>query len=315
MRCRSRSSSVRRALAAAAALLAQGCAGRGGECTPSRIAVLAAMPAELAPLVARARLDRIEAVGEHRYRIGEIQGVPVVLAMTGIGMQNAASVARELLDHFEVSGVVVSGVAGSALRIGDVAVPEQWQDAAGATSAADPAWLAAARALAARGTLDFERCTRIPDAPERAPICLSHLPELVVRGVGSSSDPFGGARMPCRVDGGDVFGCDVSAAGAPSRPPDGIASSASQGAESPGEGTAFVKDMETAAIGAEAAARGLRFIAFRAVSDGEGDPLGLPRFPAQFFVYYRLASGNAALAVEGFLAQLAAAQAASACGR
>lgn len=309
------SRSARRSLAAAAGLLALACAGRARDCSAPRIAVLCAMPAELAPLVARARVDRVEAIGERRYRIGELQGVPVVLAMTGIGMQNAAEVARELLDHFEVSGVVVAGVAGSALRIGDVAVPERWQDAAGASSPADPAWLAAARRLAARGALAFERCTALPDAPERAPVCLPYAPELVVRGVGSSSDPFGDARMPCRADGGDVFGCDVSAAGEPSRPPEGIASTASQGAESPGEPTAFVKDMETAAIAAEAAARGLRFVAFRAVSDGEGDPLGLPRFPAQFFVYYRLAAGNAALAVEGFLAELASSDPGTRCKR
>ena len=64
--------------------------------------------------------------------------------------------------------------------------------------------------------------------------------------------------------------------------------------------------METAAAAREAAARGVRFIAFRAVSDGAEDPLGLPGFPAQFFAYYRLAATNAAIAVTAFLEQLAA---------
>ena len=50
-----------------------------------------------------------------------------------------------------------------------------------------------------------------------------------------------------------------------------------------------------------AAVRGLPFIAFRAVSDGEGDPLGVPGFPAQFFAYYRLAARNATAATVAFL--------------
>src|SRR5690606_8369751 len=65
-------------------------------------------------------------------------------------------------------------------------------------------------------------------------------------------------------------------------------------------------DMETAAVAQVAAEHGLRFIAFRAVSDGANDPLGLPGFPAQFFAYYPLAARNAAAAVAAFLARLGA---------
>ena len=57
-------------------------------------------------------------------------------------------------------------------------------------------------------------------------------------------------------------------------------------------------------MGREAAARGVRFIAFRATSDGSGDPLDLPGFPAQFFTDYRLAAYNAAAAAIGFLEKL-----------
>jgi adenosylhomocysteine nucleosidase len=59
--------------------------------------------------------------------------------------------------------------------------------------------------------------------------------------------------------------------------------------------------METAAIGREALARQVPFIAFRATSDGAEDPLMLPGFPAQFFAYYRLAAQNAAEASAAFL--------------
>ena len=46
-------------------------------------------------------------------------------------------------------------------------------------------------------------------------------------------------------------------------------------------------------------------MAFRAASDGAQDPLGLTEPFAQFFVYYRLASNNAATATAEFLEQLA----------
>jgi len=59
--------------------------------------------------------------------------------------------------------------------------------------------------------------------------------------------------------------------------------------------------METAAVAREAQGRGVPFIAFRAVSDGAGDPLGLPGFPTQFFAYYRLAAHNAAAATTAFV--------------
>ena len=62
---------------------------------------------------------------------------------------------------------------------------------------------------------------------------------------------------------------------------------------------------QAAAIAREAATSGLPYVAFRAGSDGAGDPLGLPGFPAQFYAYYRLAARNAAAATIGFLERLA----------
>ena len=59
--------------------------------------------------------------------------------------------------------------------------------------------------------------------------------------------------------------------------------------------------METAAVGRVAHAQGVPFIAFRALSDGKGDPLMLPGFPFQFFVYKDLASQNAGKTALAFL--------------
>jgi nucleoside phosphorylase len=61
--------------------------------------------------------------------------------------------------------------------------------------------------------------------------------------------------------------------------------------------------METAAIARVAAEKHVRFIAFRGVSDGRGDPLMLPPVPyLQFSVYQQLAADNAAAVTLAFLA-------------
>jgi nucleoside phosphorylase len=62
-----------------------------------------------------------------------------------------------------------------------------------------------------------------------------------------------------------------------------------------------VEDEETAAVDAVATSHQVPFLGFRAVSDGGGDPLHLPGFPAEFFYYRQLAADNAALTTLAFL--------------
>jgi nucleoside phosphorylase len=267
---------------------------------PKRVAVLSAFPAELAPLVARAKVEETVTVDGRPFRVGTLEGVPVVLALTGIGMVNATNSTRTVLERFDVRGVVVSGVAGSTRRIGDVDVPVAWalKDGGGEWPA-DPEWLAIARRLAAPGAVKLESCTRIASGPSDEQVCLSHEPEISVGGVGKSGDSFGEKALPCTPNGDEVSGCDVAPESAATRPkadPRTMKPIATDWNET--------VDMETAAIAREAAAKGLPYIAFRAGSDGAGDPLELPGFPAQFFAYYRLAAQNAAAATTAFLKQL-----------
>lgn len=294
---------------ALAGALAAGCSSsddcRPGTASQPTIAVLGAMPSELAPLVARATVRETRVIDGRAFHSGELGGVPVVLAMTGIGMVNAAETTRLLLEHFAVAGVVFSGVAGSPHRIADVTVPLAWSEPGGASVACDAAWLDAARRAADDGARALERCTPYPlDAPDAQLVCLPFAPAIVVSGRGESADPFGGARVECRPGGNDVFGCDPALGAQATSVRAGIAPDA--GFAPHAQADEVTVDMETAAAAREAAARGVRFIAFRAVSDGAEDPLGLPGFPAQFFAYYRLAATNAAIAVTAFLEQLAA---------
>jgi len=265
------------------------------------IAVLSAFPAELVPLLERATVEETVTSGDRVFRSARLGGLPVVLGLTGIGMVNAARTTRLLLDTFAVTGVVVSGVAGTPRRIGDVDVPVAWalKDGDGSWPV-DPGWLAIAQQLAVPDAVSLERSTIVPAGGKQERVSLAHEPALAVGGVGLSGDDFGGKAFPCDPDGDDVSGCDVPPAGVDARPPHDPRTMAAIGT-----GSTEVVDMETAAIAREAVARGLRYIAFRAGSDGAGDPLGLPGFPAQFFAYYRLAARNAAAATLVFLQRLA----------
>lgn len=286
-----------RALAVAAVALC-GCGGDSDPSfTSSRVAVLSAFPAELAAYLDRATVSETVILENRVFRIGVLGGISVVMGLTGIGEVNASTTTRTVLEQFDIRGVVVSGVAGSPLQIGDVTVPAAWATEDGTTYAADQQWLERARQIAVSGSVALERCTAVPSVSQQL-VCLPQEPAVVVGGVGQSSDPFGAKPFACRPNGGDLYGCDVDGEPAASLASSGRRVSAALASAA----DAFVaNDMETAAIAHEAAAHGVPFIAFRAVSDGAGDPLGLAGSVAQFTAYYHLAARNAAAATLAFL--------------
>lgn len=275
--------------------------GGTGTAAPGRIAVLSAFPAELAAVLARMEIEDHVTVADRNVRVGTLGGTPIVAAMTGIGLSNAATTTTAILAAFDIRGVVVSGVAGSSRNIADVVAAASWSLPDGDTYPIDRRYRRIAERLAAAGSIAFEDCTLIPSASPD-PVCLPNPPALVVGGAGMSADPFGTGAFPCAPHPAtlpDIYACDA---------PDPPAAAARRAA---GRGTAareamevVVSDMESAAIARAAAAHGVPFIAFRGVSDGPGDPLGLPGFPQQFYAYYPLAARNAAAAAAAFVAQL-----------
>lgn len=96
--------------------------------TGPRVALLAPMPSELRPLVRSLSLRRSPGRGDgDKVYEGQLAGVAVVAAMTGIGMAAGARAAERVLDAGAVQHLVVVGVAGGVddrLRIGQVIVPE-----------------------------------------------------------------------------------------------------------------------------------------------------------------------------------------------
>jgi nucleoside phosphorylase len=298
---------------------------------PLRVLVLSAMPVELSAVMAR--LDPVAGkpttttIGGHDYYLVRYRGASLVLTLTGIGSVNARHAIDAAFAAFPcgrttaIREVVFSGVAGGDY-IGNVIVPAAWTYDKGVhTYPVNRRMLAAVRKLAAKIKPRLLTkapagdpacgCVASPDAVTT--VAVTHAPVVEVGGSGETTDPFSGRALPCAPYGGDVFGCEpcaVQTAAQRDGPPfatgavpfldpsffTGYAASTSVDAHYVAE------DEETGVVAAEASKRGVPFLAFRAVSDGGGDPLGLPGFPAQFFYYRQLAADNAAIATLAFLA-------------
>jgi adenosylhomocysteine nucleosidase len=264
----------------------------------ARLAVLAAFPAELAPLVAAAKVERVELEGRPFYE-GELAGVRVVIGMTRIGMVNAALTAELLLANFDIAGFVFSGVAGSPRQIGEVAVATEWLErSTGMIFPTNPFLVALAQKATRRVPLD--RCTLVTFTPPVETVCFPCDPVVVVGGRGVSGDPFGGRASECNPNPppviAEVSGCDIYDPGLPPEEPETRADPCPPLTGPPPADPPMSADMETAAVARVAAAHGVPFVGFRGVSDGAGDPRGDRGFPTQFFDYYRLAADNSAAA-------------------
>lgn len=291
-----------------------------------RTLVLSAFPAEADAVLSHTVLDRRPVVrADHRhFYLGSIAGKKVVVAMTGIGMVNATDTARAAFARFggepsiAIDAVLFSGVAGGGARvdIGDVTVPARWTVDGGATfRPVDANLLAAAQAL----RVDLESVNYLRrNEPRVRLVDLKRRPRLLVGGDGSSFDNNNGQAFPCIPNGGGVFGCQPRSA------PDRSLLHTGNFFRAAGPwlrkalvtnlNIAWVADPafdatdnETAAAQAVADEHGVPFLGIRGISDGAGDPLHLPGFPFQFFVYKQVAAQNAATVTAAFLGSRAGA--------
>ncbi|WP_240430657.1 hypothetical protein [Mycobacterium shigaense] len=272
-----------------------------------RTLVLAAFPAEADAVLSHTILDPspVVTVGRRHYYLGAIGAKKVIVAMTGIGMVNATDTTQAALARFAaVDAVVFSGVAGGGghVRIADVAIPARWTPDSGKTlRPVDPGLLSAAEAVSVALASAGGRMVR-----------LRHQPRVVTGGDGCSYDNHNGRAFPGIPNGGSVFGCQPRTAPNRSRRYTGNFFEAAwpwlrhglvgnMSIALAGDPAFDATDNETAAAQAVADARGVPFLAVRGISDGVGDPLRLPGFPFQFFVYNRIAARNAARVTAAFL--------------
>jgi len=92
-------------------------------------AILSALPEEQAGLLAQLEGARRLTVAARDFWLGQLQGKPVVLALSRIGKVSASLTASVLIGHLGVSRIVFTGVAGglaSGVRVGDVVVAQDF---------------------------------------------------------------------------------------------------------------------------------------------------------------------------------------------
>ena len=94
-----------------------------------RLVIMSAFEPELTQLRSQTRVTNTYVINGRTYDLGELAGKDVLLVLSGVSMVNAAMTAQTVIDRFDVSGIIFSGIAGGVnpnLAIGDVVVPAQW---------------------------------------------------------------------------------------------------------------------------------------------------------------------------------------------
>jgi len=89
------------------------------------LAILSAMPDEIAAIVESLTDVSTQTRGSRQYHAGNFQGTRIVVVFSGWGKVAAAATTTQLISSYDVTDIVFSGVAGAVqhgLSIGDVVV-------------------------------------------------------------------------------------------------------------------------------------------------------------------------------------------------
>ena len=273
-----------------------------------RLALLSAFEPEWHILRDRLEAPQYYEFAKKPFVTGVLAGKPVVVFLSGTSMVNAVMSTQLAIDRFDVTGIVLSGVAGGAdpaLGIGDVIAPERWGQ-----------YL---EMVFARETEDGYRLppflkSDFPNFGMIFTIDAGTFEELA--GVGKSrfwfpADPHYLAAARRAAEKVTLARCDHQGRVLDRVPKMYVGGNGVSG-------TAFVDnvaarewahrafgakalDMETAAIAQVADANDVPFMAFRALSDLSGAESG----ENQFDIFMGFAAVNLADVVEAFVKELA----------
>ena len=237
-----------------------------------RIAVISAFAPEIAILETALEGAETRRIGPAHYTTGQLEGRDVVLFLSGISTVNAAMTTQAALDHFDVTAVLFSGIAGGVdpnLGIGDVVVAERWAHYLEGAFAREtpqgyalPGWMDGA--VANYGMIHTRGVDVVPpggDAPESrfwfdSDPALLDIARLAAEGL--ELENAGGDLPPKVTVGGNGVSGPVFMDNAGFRDH----AFAAFGAR--------VLDMESASVAQVAYANAVPFIAFRSLSDLAG---------------------------------------------
>ncbi len=92
------------------------------------IGIMGAMTQEIELLIPKIREKRFHRIGVRTFVTGELEGQEVVVVFSRMGKVAASTTATILIERFQVSLIIFSGVAGAIspkLKIGDIVISEQ----------------------------------------------------------------------------------------------------------------------------------------------------------------------------------------------
>jgi len=78
----------------------------------SRIGIISAMRNEVDLLLNNAEIDRVDTIGNVDFHVGALCGRPVVIAQAGIGKVLSAAGTAAMLNNYDISEVIFTGIAG-----------------------------------------------------------------------------------------------------------------------------------------------------------------------------------------------------------
>ena len=240
---------------------------------------------------------------------GSLEGKPVVLFLSGIGMVSATMATQLALDRFSVERIVFSGIAGGVdpdLAIGDVVVPAQWGKYLEGVLARErdgafalPPWLSAPAPFANYGMI-FAYPLPLLDVNAAAPDATFWRPADPAL-LALAREVAGRLALPaCNADGACLGRAPQVRIGGRGVSGAFFIDNAQFREHVFAAFEAQVLDMESAAVAQVAQAAGVPFIAFRSLSDLAGGGEG----PNEMDVFMSLAASNSAAFVRAFLAAL-----------
>ncbi len=270
--------------------------------TMPRVAVVCAFEPEWKSLKASVGEATSHYANGVEFVTGTLSGRKVVLFLSGISMVNATMTTQLALNRFDVSGIVVSGIAGGVdpdLRIGDVAVAARWGQ-----------YLEAVFAREVDGKFQPPPWAKTPFANYG----MIFPSEVWARSANGEARRFwfdadpGMLAAAGKIGAAELKRCTAEQACLPDAPRIVVGGNGVSGAAFVDNAAfreyvfktfeAHVLDMESAAVAMVAYANGVPFIAFRSLSDLAGGSEGVN----QIRTFFQLASDNSAAVVQRFLA-------------
>jgi len=88
------------------------CTGEGQPRDDERIGIISAMDNEVELLLSEAEIDRVDNYGGVDFHVGTLHGQGVVIMRSGIGKVMAASALTAMLNRYQISHVIFTGIAG-----------------------------------------------------------------------------------------------------------------------------------------------------------------------------------------------------------